>query len=125
MPHAIFESVWLGLFAVISTARTTHERKAGRRSSMKGIPILEATAMLLWGLAAGVLPLVYIFSPWLDGANWPFDMPVGLGGVGAALFVGAIWLVHRSHTDLGTQWSPTVDFKDNHSLAARGRRGDP
>ena len=36
--------------------------------------------------------------------------------VGLALFVAAIWLVHRSHADLGRLWSPTVEFRDEHKL---------
>ena len=85
-----------------------------------GPPTLEAAMMLLWGLAGGVLPLVYMFSSWLDFANLPFDVPVGLGVGGIALFVGAIWLLHRAHTDLGKRWSPTVEFKDNHALVTEG-----
>lgn len=120
MTHALFEWIWLLLFVVISTVRRVHERKAGQRASLKGVPILEALGMLLWGLAAGVLPLVYMFSPWLDFANWPVDRPIALGVVGVVLFVTAIWLLHRSHSDLGRQWSPTVELKDNPVLMTQG-----
>jgi protein-S-isoprenylcysteine O-methyltransferase Ste14 len=118
MPQAIFEWVWLTLWVVITVVRQTHLHRAGLRVSLRGIPIFEATMMLLWGLAAGVLPLAYMFTTSLDFAN--FDVPVGLGVVGAALFVGAIWLLHRSHADLGKHWSPSVEIKENHTLVTEG-----
>jgi len=114
------EWAWLSLLIVITTVRKVHEFKAGQRSSLKGIPAPEATAMVLWGLAAGVLPLFYMFSPWLDFADYPFEMPVPARAFGVALFVFAIWLLHRSHADLGRQWSPTVEFKDDHKLVTQG-----
>jgi protein-S-isoprenylcysteine O-methyltransferase Ste14 len=114
------EWAWLALLIVISTVRKVHEFKAGQRSSLKGIPIPEATIMVLWGLAAAVLPMFYIFSPWLDFANLPVEIPLALRALGVALFVFAIWLLHRSHADLGRQWSPTVEFKDDHALVTEG-----
>jgi protein-S-isoprenylcysteine O-methyltransferase Ste14 len=120
MSQEIFEWAWLALFIVISTVRKVHEHRAGRRSGLKGIPIPEAAMMILWGLFAGVLPLFYIFSPWLDFANLPFEVPPPLRMVGIAVFVFATWLLHRSHADLGRQWSPTVEFKDDHALVTEG-----
>ncbi|MFC1611409.1 protein-S-isoprenylcysteine O-methyltransferase [Myxococcota bacterium] len=120
MSQEVFEWVWLALLIIISTVRKVHEHKAGRRSSLKGIPIPEATMMMLWGLAAGVLPLFYMFSPWLDFANLPFEMPLALRVIGVALFVFAIWLLHRSHADLGKHWSPTVELKHDHALVSEG-----
>ena len=62
----------------------------------------------------GVLPLFYIYSPWFDFAEVPFEMPLDLGGT--VLFVVAIWLFYRSSADQGKEWSPTVEFEDAHVL---------
>ncbi len=120
MSQQVFEWVWLALLIVISGVRKYHERKAGQRSSLKGIPPLEAAAMILWGVAAGVLPFFYLFSPWFDFASYPFETPIALQVVGSGIFVVAIWLLHRSHADLGTLWSPTVELKADHSLVVDG-----
>ena len=120
MSQEIFEWTWLALLIAISTVRKVHVHKAGQRASLKGIPIPEATLMVLWGLAAGVLPLFYMFSPWLDFADFPSEIPQALRVVGVALFVFAIWLLHRSHADLGKHWSATVEFKDDHVLVTEG-----
>jgi protein-S-isoprenylcysteine O-methyltransferase Ste14 len=76
--------------------------------------------MLLWGIAAGVLPFFYIFSTWLDFANLPFKMPSVFGFVGAVFFLISIWLLHRSHVDLGKLWSSTVEPESKQILVTDG-----
>jgi protein-S-isoprenylcysteine O-methyltransferase Ste14 len=120
MPPDLFEWIWLGLFLTIATVRKVHVRRTGGRITLAGMLVSEATMMLLWALAAVVLPLVYIFSPWLDFADFPFPMSVAPRLLGVALFVFAIWLLHRSHADLGKLWSPTVEFVEGHTLVAWG-----
>lgn len=120
MPQEIFNWVWLVLLIVILMVRKIHERKAGGRLTLKGTPISEAALMVLWGMAAGVLPFFYIFGTCLDFANLPFKMPSGFGFVGTVLFLTAIWLLHRSHADLGKLWSPTVEPETNQKLVTDG-----
>jgi protein-S-isoprenylcysteine O-methyltransferase Ste14 len=109
MSQAVFSWAWLAGLVVISTVRKMHERRAGRRSSLRDTPPLEAVLMFVWGIAAGIVPLFYVFSDFLAFADYPFAMPLPLSLAGIGLFVGAIWLLHRSHADLGQLWKPTVE----------------
>lgn len=120
MWQEIFNWVWLVLFIVITAVRKVDERKAGQRVSLKGTPLAEAALMVLWGVAAGVLPFFYMFGTWLDFADLPFEMPPAAGFVGAALFLISIWLLHRSHADLGRLWSPTVEPEADQRLVTDG-----
>ncbi len=120
MSQEIFNWIWLVLLIVIIAVRKVHERKAGQRVSLKGTPLAEAAQMVLWGVAAGVLPSFYMFGTWLDFANLPFKMPPAFGFVGTALFLIAIWLLHRSHADLGKLWSPTVEPEAEQMLVTDG-----
>ena len=120
MSQEIFSWVWLVLLIVIIAVRKVHERKAGKRVSLKGTPLAEAAQMVLGGVAAGVLPFFYMFGTWLDFANLPFKMPPAFGFVGTALFLIAIWLLHRSHADLGKLWSPTVEPEAEQLLVTDG-----
>ncbi|MBW1879008.1 MAG: isoprenylcysteine carboxylmethyltransferase family protein [Deltaproteobacteria bacterium] len=120
MSQAVFSWTWLALFVAISVVRKIHERRAGKRSSLKGTPIAEGALMALWGLAAGILPLVYLFTSWLDFADLPFEMPPALGFLGVGLFLIAIWLLHRSHDDLGKTWSPSVEPEAGERLVTDG-----
>ena len=120
MSQEIFNWVWLVLFIVITVLRKVHERKARQRLSLKGTPAVELALMMLWGVAAGVLPFFYIFGTWFDFANLPFEMPPAISFVGAALFLISIWLLHRSHADLGRLWSLTVEPEADHRLVTDG-----
>ncbi|MHC5011444.1 MAG: protein-S-isoprenylcysteine O-methyltransferase [Planctomycetota bacterium] len=120
VPQDVFEWGWLVLFVTMCTVRKVHERRAGRRSTLRNLPVTEALLMILWGCLAGVAPLLLIFSPLLDFANLPFGFPWTIRAVGLVLFAVSIWLVHRSHADLGRMWSPTVEFRDEHELVTEG-----
>lgn len=40
--------------------------------------------------------------------------------VGAALMTLAVWLFWRSHTDLGRNYSPSLQLREEHALVTRG-----
>jgi protein-S-isoprenylcysteine O-methyltransferase Ste14 len=65
-----------------------------------------------------ILPLVYLFSSWLDFAD--FTLPEWLGWVGAVLFAVGIWLLWHTHADLGRNWTPTLSLRDEHTLVTDG-----
>jgi protein-S-isoprenylcysteine O-methyltransferase Ste14 len=65
-----------------------------------------------------LVPLVYVFSSWLDFAD--YDLPDWTGWLGTVLFAVAIWLLWRSHVDLGRNWTPTLGFREDHELVTDG-----
>lgn len=71
----------------------------------------------LWGLAI-LTPLFYMLTDWLDFAN--YDLPTWAGWIGAVTFAIALWLLWRSHADLGRNWSVTVETKERHTLVTNG-----
>ncbi len=120
LSQEIFNWVWIILFVVIVIVRKIHERKAGERASLKKTPVAEAILMLLWGVASGVLPFFYVFGTWLDFANLPFEIPSVFGFIGTIFFLISIWLLHRSHADLGKLWSSTVEPESKQRLITDG-----
>jgi protein-S-isoprenylcysteine O-methyltransferase Ste14 len=70
------------------------------------------------GFGMFVLPLVYALSPWLGFAD--YSLPGWAGGLGAALFAAALWLLWRSHADLGRNWSPILELRQEHTLVTEG-----
>jgi protein-S-isoprenylcysteine O-methyltransferase Ste14 len=51
-------------------------------------------------------------------AEYPLRMGPLLAGV--ACFVVGLWLFYRSHADLGTNWSITLQVRENHRLVVDG-----
>jgi protein-S-isoprenylcysteine O-methyltransferase Ste14 len=73
-------------------------------------------------LGMQVIPFIYIFSSWLDFAD--YDLPVRLsrilGWSGCFVFAAAIWILWRSHADLGRNFSPELKTKKEHKLVTDG-----
>jgi len=74
---------------------------------------------IMW--AAFFLPLLWALSPLLSFADYPLH-PAALAG-GVALLVLGLWLFHRSHVDLGTMWSITLEVREGHRLVTSGLYG--
>jgi protein-S-isoprenylcysteine O-methyltransferase Ste14 len=64
------------------------------------------------------VPLVWIVSPAFSFAEYPLT-PVPLAA-GALCFVTGLWLFHRSHVDLGTNWSLSLEVRERHELVTHG-----
>ena len=75
--------------------------------------------LFLWGF---LIPMAYVFTPWLNRANyrWSPETKARAGGLGALLMAGALWLFWRSHADLGHNWSPSLQIGAEHTLVTRG-----
>ena len=72
---------------------------------------------LLWGIAI-LLPFLHMFSPWLRFAD--YHLPVWAGIIGIVIFAFSLWLLWRSHADLGRNWSITLEIQQKHSLVTHG-----
>jgi protein-S-isoprenylcysteine O-methyltransferase Ste14 len=73
-------------------------------------------------LGMQAIPLIYIFSSWLDFAD--YDLPVGLSWVlavsGCVVFAAAVWVLWRSHVALGRNFAPDLKLKEEHKLVTHG-----
>lgn len=65
-----------------------------------------------------ILPLVTHFSSWLTVADYP--IPRWGGWLGTAVYVAAFWLLWRSHFDLGDNFSPFRQIREEHRLINEG-----
>ena len=79
---------------------------------------LEVVLLLLMTLGFLVLPLVSVFTPLLRRADYPLTAPAFVAGV--ALLLASEWLFWRSHADLGSNWSVTLELREGHELVTRG-----
>src|ERR1039458_8755474 len=68
----------------------------------------ETTLMVLMGIGCFVFPLIFIFSPLLSFANYRLHPVAFLGGIVCLIF--GLWFFHRSHVDLGTNWSISLEL---------------
>jgi protein-S-isoprenylcysteine O-methyltransferase Ste14 len=78
----------------------------------------EQMILLLITIGGLLLPLIYIFTGWLDFANYDSPLPVIVLGV--IVMAAALVLFWRAHADLGKNWSNSLDIFDNHMLVTQG-----
>lgn len=111
----IFEVVFLICFVAGSVIRGVCTRRH-KRDRLRLGP--DTPLLMLAGVGMIVVPLVYVLTPWLDFAD--YHLPTWLGWVGAVLFVGTLWLLWKSHVDLGRNWSPWLEILEGHALVTHG-----
>lgn len=116
--HNIFEIVFLIGFVAGTVVRKVCEFKSrGLNAKNKHSNV---TDFVLVGMAGAglVMPFLYLFTPWLNFAN--YNLPAASGWVGTVLFAGAIFMLWRSHVDLGRNFSVTLRIAEQHSLVTSG-----
>lgn len=75
-------------------------------------------ALLVLAMLSFFLPLLWAILGVPAAADYPLrPVPYGMGV--AAIVVG-LWLFARSHADLGTNWSITLEVREGHRLVTHG-----
>lgn len=94
----------------------------GRRSRMVKVatsyrtPLETALLVLAW--IGFFIPLIWIVAPAFSFAE--YALRIGPVIAGALCLVIGLWLFYRSHADLGTNWSITLEVREQHRLITEG-----
>ena len=106
-------------FVVYTAIRGVYARRCKREPTVhRRVDALEKALLLLVIPASMILPLLYLFTPWLRSAD--YRLPAWAPWCGTAVMLAALWLFWRSHADLGRQWSVTLEVREGHALVDRG-----
>lgn len=103
---------------VMITIRAPH----GRRSRMVKVatshktPLETGLLVLAW--VGFFVPLIWVASPAFLFAEYALDTGPLVAGV--MCLVMGLWLFYRSHADLGTNWSITLEVREQHRLITQG-----
>ncbi|PTL85129.1 isoprenylcysteine carboxylmethyltransferase family protein [Vitiosangium sp. GDMCC 1.1324] len=111
--------VWLVVVALMYVIRVPHtlRNRTNQIIDSRNDPIEQ---VLLTGmfLAMMVLPLVQVATRWFSFAD--YTLPDWATAVGAGIQVPFLWLFWRSHADLGRNWSPGLEVREDHGLITNG-----
>jgi len=119
MFDSIFEVIWLIGLIVGSVIRAIYAKRPKKDEiAVDHNTRLERLLLFLSSLGLLFLPLIYLFSPWLDFAD--YHLPKWAGWIGGVIFAFALWMLWKSHVDLGRNFTPTVQLKEEHSLVTDG-----
>jgi len=95
-----------------------HYRSEKLKKVRSQITLKERLNFILVFTGSMTLPLLYLFSPWFNFAN--YSVNPYLGGVGVIFAAFGLWLFWRSHKDLGVQFSPMLEIRESHKLVVNG-----
>lgn len=118
---------WLPRAAVLAAAIVMIAIRAPHGQRSRGVAVARSarggleTALLSLAWISFVVPFLWMTTDLLAFADYPghtlpFSIGVGLLGIGLGVF-------HRSHADLGTNWSITLEIREGHTLVTDGIYG--
>lgn len=109
---------FVGFVGYFSIRHVFISRTKGEKKVVSRLDGLEKTLLALMSPPILLFPVLYLFTPLLDFAN--YDLPAIVPPIGAATMIASLWLFWRSHTDLGQNWSVSLEVREEHQLITRG-----
>ena len=103
---------------VMVAIRAPHGQRSRNVPLAKSRKGLLEIILLTFAWIAFFLPAIWIVTPLFAFADFPLE-PVPLIA-GALCLAFGLWLFHRSHADLGTNWSISLEVRENHQLIKHG-----
>jgi protein-S-isoprenylcysteine O-methyltransferase Ste14 len=103
---------------MIVVIRAPHGKRSRTNPVVKSHKGPLEIALLTIAWIAFFLPLIWIVTPALEFADYPLYPIPFITGI--LLLVLGLWLFHRSHADLGTNWSITLEVREKHLLITHG-----
>jgi protein-S-isoprenylcysteine O-methyltransferase Ste14 len=117
----IAKAVILAASVVMMAIRAPHGQRSRAIKVVKhGKGTLE-TALLTLAWLGFFVPLIWVASSAFSFAEYP--LRAGPLGAGVLCLVVGLWLFYRSHADLGTNWSITLEVREQHRLITHGAYG--
>jgi len=114
----IAKAVVLAATVVMLAIRAPHGRRSRSVKVAKSHKTPLETGLLVLAWVAFFVPLIWIASPAFSFAEYPLRSgPLILG---VMCFVLGLWVFYRSHADLGTNWSITLEVREQHRLITQG-----
>ena len=112
------KAVVLAATAVMMAIRAPHGRRSQRVKIAKSGKTSLETGLLVLAWVGFFVPLIWVATPAFSFAEYPLRAAPLAAGV-ACLAIG-LWLFYRSHADLGTNWSITLEVREGHRLVTQG-----
>src|SRR5262245_4187569 len=119
MSDVIFKTIYLlGLLAEIVIRAPFNRLRRRNKIVTDQVNRQEKVLLLLLFLGGFVLPVIYIFTPWLNFAN--YALPVWAQWLGVVILLAGLWVFWKAHQDLGRNWSPSLQIREGHTLTTTG-----
>lgn len=104
--------------AALCAIRIPHVKRSLEVKVVKSLESPLDRVLVVCVILTLVLALAWVASLFPSFASYPLrPVPLALGSVCLA---AGLWLLHRSHADLGVSWSNTLELREGHRLVTEG-----
>jgi protein-S-isoprenylcysteine O-methyltransferase Ste14 len=117
-------SPWFAKAVILASSVAMVVIRAPYGQQSRSIPVKKRrkgwleTVLLTMAWIAFFLPLIWVATPLFAFADYRLrPIPLLAGTLCLAL---GLWLFYRSHVDLGTNWSITLELREKHQLVTDG-----
>ena len=114
----IAKSVIITASVVMVAIRAPHGQRSRGVKVVKNRKGTQEIILLTLAWLGFFVPLVWVVSPVFSFAEYPLRVGPLIAGV--VCLVAGLWVFHRSHADLGTNWSVTLEVREQHRLITQG-----
>lgn len=114
----IAKALVLGAMAVMIAIRAPHGQRSRSVRIAASHKTRVETVVLVLAWIGFVVPLIWIASPVLSFAE--YQLRITPLAAGLICYLAGLWLFYRSHADLGTNWSITLELREDHRLVSNG-----
>jgi protein-S-isoprenylcysteine O-methyltransferase Ste14 len=119
MTALVAKLIWLLGVAGWFIIRYPHQRRSRRTPKrLRSDHGREIILLAISAMGLGIIPAVYVLTGAPNFAGYEFRP--WQGWLGAALFGASLLLFHRTHRDLGRNWSVTLEVRNEHRLVTSG-----
>ena len=112
------KAVILAASIAMMLIRAPHGQRSRRMKVARSDKGALETALLAFAMLAFFVPLVWVAAPVFAFAEYSLHLVPLLAGT--ACLAAGLWLFARTHADLGTNWSITLEVREQHQLVTQG-----
>lgn len=109
---------WLGILVEMIIRAPLRKIWKGTAKTEQRVSRTEKILLGLLSVFMVILPLIYSVTGWLDFAD--YALPLWMGWLGVVLMGCALFVFARAHVDLKSNWSPSLEIFENHTLVTNG-----
>src|SRR5262245_41078438 len=112
------KAVIIAASVLLIAIRAPHGQRSRTVKVAKDRKDAREVVLLSFAMLGFFIPLIWVASPLFSFAEYPLH-PLSFW-IGVACFAVGLWLFHRSHADLGTNWSVTLQIREQHRMVTVG-----
>jgi protein-S-isoprenylcysteine O-methyltransferase Ste14 len=112
------KAVILAASGVMVAIRAPHGQRSRDVKVVTNRKGRQEVILLTLAMLGFFIPLIWVATPAFAFAEYRLRLGPLLAGV--VSFVAGLWLFYRSHVDLGTNWSITLQVREHHRLITHG-----